>query len=417
MSLVVRSEPLDDDRPLVDFLPPSGGFAWVRGRGEAQTGMVGTGEAVRLETGRGNDRFTRAAAGLARLADEVTVEDAVDRRGSGLVAMTSFTFDDGAASSSVVVPEVAVWRADGQTWWTRVAPRDRLDALRPVASLADPDAPPPDRVRYAGSSIPDVHWLDAVARAIARIRDGELDKVVLARDHAVWSKQPFEARVLAARLNRRFPECWTFLADGLVGATPELLVRRDGTHVEAMPLAGSARRGADDDEDARIGTGLLASEKDRWEHALAVRSVVDTLTPRCTELDADASPFLLRLDNVQHLATRVVGRLTSSDTALELAGALHPTAAVGGIPTDRAVAAIRELERMDRGRYSGPVGWVDAAGDGEFGIALRCAELSGARARLFAGAGIVAGSLPEDELEETRLKLRAMESALDPRGR
>ncbi len=417
MSLVARSEPLTDDRPLVDFLPPAGGFAWVRGVGAAQTGMVGIGEAVRLETGRGPDRFARAAAGLARLADEITVDDAVGRRGSGLVAMTSFTFDDGSAGSAVVVPEVAVWRAEGRTWWTRVAERDRLASLRLSPVTADPDTPPPDRVRYAGSSIPDVHWLDAVAQAITRIRDGVLDKVVLARDHAVWSKQPFEARVLAARLNRRFPECYTFLIDGLVGATPELLVRRDGTRVEALPLAGSARRGDDAEEDRRVGAALLASEKDRWEHALAVGSVVDALRARCEELDADREPFLLRLDNVQHLATRVTGRLRTTETALELAGALHPTAAVGGIPTDRAVAAIRELERMDRGRYSGPVGWVDAVGDGEFGIALRCAELSGARARLFAGAGIVAGSLPEDELEETRLKLRAMESALDPTGR
>jgi menaquinone-specific isochorismate synthase len=179
-----------------------------------------------------------------------------------------------------------------------------------------------------------------------------------------------------------------------------------------VPLAGSAARGRDPEDDARIGEELLRSEKNRSEHRLAVESVRDVLAPRCAELRTDAEPWLLRLANVQHLATRLDGELAEPVPSLVLAGALHPTAAVCGTPTELALDRIRRLEDMDRGRYAGPVGWTDAGGDGEWGIALRCAEVDGHRARLFTGNGLVAGSLPELELEETRLKLLAMQSAL-----
>lgn len=355
---------------LLDALPRTGGVAWVRGG----RGFVGRGERVRVDLGTGEERFARAAA-AAREALE-----------PGAVAFVSLTFDPRSHGSVLTIPEELVTEPAAA-------------ARRPVEE---------DRIRFAGSSMPDLHWLEAVAEAVTRIRDGRLEKVVLARDHAVWSRVPFDPRLLTRRLAERFPSCWTFLVDGLVGATPELLVRRRGRSVESLVLAGSAAPGPEAAEQ------LLRSKKDRGEHELAVRSVRDVLAGRCAALRVDDEPWLLELDNVQHLATRFTGTLDAPATALDLAAALHPTAAVGGVPTGVAVDTIRELEGMDRGRYGGPVGWVDGDGDGEFGIALRCAELSGARARLFAGAGIVADSLPEAELEETRLKLDAVLSALSP---
>jgi menaquinone-specific isochorismate synthase len=239
-----------------------------------------------------------------------------------------------------------------------------------------------------------------------------LEKVVLARDLFVWAKEELDNRLLAARLAHRFPECFVFVHETLVGATPELLVRRTGDVVESLVLAGTARRDPLAHGDAMVGEALLSSEKDGREHLLAVESVTGVLENVCHDLTVDDAPSLLKLANVQHLATRVTGRLSRPLSALELAGRLHPTAAVCGTPRADAGRMIRRLEGIERGRYAGPVGWVDALGDGEFGIALRCAEVHGTRARLFAGAGIVAESTPEAELEETRLKLRAMQSAL-----
>lgn len=406
--LTVTTRPLADDRALVDLLPVDDGLLWSR-RGE---GLVGWGTAVRMAPGTGPERFARAEQVLADLADHAHVDDAVGVPGGGLLGFASFTFDPETPGSVLVVPRRVVGRRDGVTWQTRIdAPHLTDDVPEPAA--VTPPPPVRDRVRFAGSSLPDVQWLDAVAQAVKQIEAGALDKVVLARDHAVWSEERLDPRWLAGRLTGRFPDCFTFLVESLIGATPELLVRRTGRDVLSLALAGSAPRGADADADADAGAALLASDKDRREHAYAARSVAAALGPVCAHSSVSPDPFLLRLDNVQHLATEVRGTLASDVSVLGLVDRLHPTAAVGGTPRDRALRMIRELEGMDRGRYAGPVGWVAAGGDGEFGIALRCAELSGARARLFAGAGIVAGSLPEDELEETRVKLRAMQGALD----
>lgn len=214
------------------------------------------------------------------------------------------------------------------------------------------------------------------------------------------------------RLISRFPGCHVFRVADLVGASPELLVRRTAERMDSLVLAGSAPSFVDEDQATSAARTLMDSDKDRWEHELAVRSVRDPLVGIGAEVDVRDTPEILRLANVQHLATAVTATVPAGWDALHLAELLHPTAAVGGTPTDAAVRVIEELEGMDRGRYAGPVGWMDGRGDGEFAIALRCAELSGARARLFAGAGIVAGSLPEAELDETRLKLGAMMGAL-----
>ena len=240
-------------------------------------------------------------------------------------------------------------------------------------------------------------WQESVAEAVSRISAGELDKVVLARDLVATVDEPIDVRVLLDRLSEAYPECWTFAVDGLVGATPELLVRRTGDVVVSRVLAGTIRRSDDSGKDARLAEILLASDKDHEEHEYAVSSVAAALAAHCTDLDVPSRPRLLRLANVQHLATDVTGQLVDAAPVLALAASLHPTAAVCGTPTERAIAVIRELEGLDRGRYAGPVGWMDGRGDGEFGIALRCAQVDpddSRRLRLFAGCGIVAGSTP-----------------------
>lgn len=406
MKLTVRTARCDDDRPLLDLCPVADPVAWLR----ADEGLVGWGTAVRIEPGSGPERFAVADRQLRELAAMADVEDPLELPGTGLVGIGSFTFDADAPGSALIVPRVVVGRSGGVTWRTMIDPPDAAPAEAPRTGPAPP--PRRDRPRYAGSSKPDVHWLEAVATAIGRIGDGEADKVVLARDVAVWSHELFDQVDLARRLTARFPRCHTFIVDGLVGATPELLLSRSGERVESRVLAGTVGRADDEAEDAALGEGLLRSAKDLWEHELAADSVREVLAPRCATLDHEPSPRLLRLDNVQHLATTFHGRLRHPVGALELVAALHPTAAVGGTPREAALAMIRDLEGMDRGRYAAPVGWVTPNGDGRFGIALRCAQLEGARARLFAGVGVVAASLPEAELEETRLKLLAMQAVL-----
>lgn len=406
--LIVRTVEVPDPGQLLPRLPDTAGSAWLR-RGE---GLIAWGEALRLQPA-GAARFDEAAAALDAVFGAADVDDPVGLPGSGPVAFASITFDPRSNGSVVIVPRTVVGRRDGRAWMTTIADADipagsdaPAPALGPVQAL-----PAPGRVRYAGSSLPELRWLEAVDTAVKRIHTQDLTKVVLARDLLVWGRDRLDPRALALRLAERFADCHTFICDGLVGATPELLMRRSGDVVESLVLAGSARRGIDADDDAAAAAQLLASDKDRAEHLPAVDSVREALTGVAEELEVDPEPWLLRLHNVQHLATGVRGRIPAGPTALQLAGRLHPTAAVCGVPTDLARELIRSLEGMDRGRYSGPVGWVDGRGDGEFGIALRCAQLDGHRARLFAGAGIVAGSLPEAELEETRLKLLAMQSA------
>jgi menaquinone-specific isochorismate synthase len=397
---VVRTTKLQQAPDLLTLRPD---WIWLG----PDTQLVGWGQTLKTAAGFGPERFRRADRAFRDWLANADIDDGLRLPGTGPVAFASFTFDERSPGSVLAVPEVVVGRSQGRWFATAV------DDADPAAYLEEDPASqmPSDRTRFAGASIPDVQWLEAVARAVEVISSGAISKVVLARDFALWSKTPFDPMTLISRLHRRFPECYTFLVDGLVGASPELLVRMEDRHVVSQALAGSARRSDDPLEDERIGKALLDSDKDRREHESAAASVGRALGEVCSQLERDLEPELVRLANVQHLGTRFEGRLTRSLPILDLVDRLHPTAAVGGTPTERAVEMIRELESMDRGRYAGPVGWMDARQHGEFAIALRCAELSGARARLFAGAGIVAGSLPENELEETRLKLLAMQSA------
>lgn len=408
------------DRPLLSLLPRGiAHTSWVTTDTDGgDTGLVGWGEAARAELG-GAERFSRAQRWWSAWLADADVDDAIGVPGSGPVAFASFAFDPTPGTSVIVVPSVVVGRRDGVSWLTVVAdsPRSARHAIdETVAALRHPAAvpEPPQDVAYSEGSLSVPEWQEAVAEAVARIDAGELDKVVLARDVVVTTSTPVDPRFLLARLAASYPSCWTFSVDGLLGATPEMLVRRLADTVTSRVLAGTMRRSSDATSDASLASALLDSAKDHAEHEYAVSSVAAALAAHCTDLDVPETPRLLRLANVQHLATDVTGVLADGAPVLALAASLHPTAAVCGTPTERAFAVIRELEGMDRGRYAGPVGWIDAHGDGEFGIALRCATVEAEdRLRLYAGCGLVSGSDPELELAESQAKLVAMRDALE----
>ncbi len=390
---VVRTRAIADPGALPDRLPDGPVLSWVR----AGEGIVGWGTTARLDL-PGTDFADRAEAWWRSQCQSLVVDDEVRLPGTGPLAFGSLAFDARTGTSTLVVPRVVLGRRDGRAWITTY---DDATALPPASRFHAPH-----RVSYADGALTATEWTGAVAEAVRRIRAGELDKVVLARDLLATTHLPIDTRFLIARLAERYASCWTFSVDGMVGATPELLVRRSGDRVESRVLAGSARGGPGGDD-------LLHSEKDLSEHDYSVRSVVDVLTKYCDPLDVPATPSLLRLPNVVHLATDISGTAVGDATSLALAAAVHPPAAVCGTPTDVALDLIPELERMDRGRYAGPVGWVDAAGDGEWGIALRCAEVSDTRVRMFAGCGIVADSDPVRELAETQDKFVVIRDALE----
>lgn len=344
----------------------------------------------------------------------------VARSGPGVapVAVGAYRFGlGGTGHPGLVLPRRTVRRDHGGETW-------RLDATSP-----GPDDPPPFEPVAGGVAHPpfaDIQLREvppsdayeaAVRRAVAMIDGGELRKVVLARTIEVTADRALDPKLLASRLRAVDPDAYTFAAptdEGvLVGASPELLVSRRGREVRSNPLAGSAPRSGDAEQDRANADALIGSSKEQEEHAIVVDAIAETLRPFCEELTWDPEPVLRETPNVWHLSTRFRGALREPPpTALDLVAALHPTPAVAGEPSEAALAAIGELEPFDRGRYAGPVGWVDADGDGEWAIALRCAELRGGRAILYAGAGIVAGSEPARELDETERKFRAFLDAL-----
>ena len=409
--LVVRTVgiELDEATQLLDLVPDDRPVSWLR-RGD---GLVGWGRAAEIATA-GPTRFSDADKWWKETVARAIVRDEISEPGTGLVCFGAFAFADQPGESVLTVPSVVIGRRGDVAWLTTIT-RGSLTPQVPLA-LADPPRPPVG-VSFADGSLDGERWMGVVADAVARINAGELEKVVLARDLVVTAEEPVDVRWPLRRLATDYPMCWTFHVDGIFGASPEMLVRRERGLVTSRVLAGTIRRTGDDDRDLALAATLARSSKDLEEHEYAVRSVADALAPHCSSMNVPEAPFVLHLPNVMHLATDVAGVVHDVDGAnvLELAAALHPSAAVGGTPTKVAVEMIAELEGMDRGRYAGPVGWMDARGDGEFGIALRSAELVGNRVRLFAGCGIVADSDPEAELAEAQAKFVPVRDALTGR--
>ena len=401
MSPVARTRRLDGD---VDLLAVAGHDGVLVE--QAGVGLAGRGEALRIPLPEGRGRLAKAADDVAAALTRFEVEDEVGLPGCGPVAFAALPFDDDTPGS-VVVPSLVVGRAEDGTRWVTTIGDDDAELLAPTRH-----AVAPSQFRIA-STRPPTEWCASVAAAVERLAAGGLTKAVLAREVVVEADEPIDVVDVLRRLRAAYPSTILYAVDGLVGATPELLVSRFGDVVRSHPFAGTTPRTGDPATDARAAATLLASAKDRAEHQITIDMVLDTVLPFCSYVDSEPEPSIVGLANVQHLASLVEGRLSQPPaSALALVAALHPTPAVCGWPTDDARTLIAELEGMDRGRYTGAVGWVDADGDGRFGVAIRCAEIDGRRARLFAGNGIVADSDPAVELAETRAKLQAMLGAI-----
>jgi isochorismate synthase len=398
--------------------------------------LAGLGEAVGLQAA-GRDRFDLLAARWRELSAEAVADPLGDPRGGGPVAVGGFAFAPHGGSSptwvgfqpaSLVVPEVAIARRELEgestarlTLAALASPDDmpedllerlegRLGELR-VRALPLLDPAPSGRFRVS-SAMPPEHYESAVARAVELIGAGEMEKIVLAREVQVDAPQVYDPAAVFGVLREEFPSCFVFCVGRgeatLVAASPELLVRREGHRVSTLALAGSTRRSADPAVDDHLGEQLLRNESYREEHAIVARRIERTLRSHAIWVAAAPEPELVRIANIQHLATPIRAQLAAPIDALELLGLMHPTPAVGGEPLSRVAALIPALEGLDRGWYAGPVGWADATGDGEFCVALRCALLRGNVARCYAGNGIVRDSDPRAELAETEVKLQAL---------
>jgi menaquinone-specific isochorismate synthase len=381
----------------LDDVARAEGFLFVRNG----VGIAGRGEAARVAV----------ADGPALLASIEHVDEsggACAGPGSGPVAIGWLPFVPGEPGE-LVVPAVVVGKsADGRRWVTAID--DAVDELVPAG------APAPSASGYRIEPVTPVEqYLDAVRAAREAVRDGVLTKAVIAREIAVVAEHPIDLHGVLHRLRASFGSSYRYSVDGFVGASPELLVEVDGAEVRSHPLAGTAPRTGDVEQDAAIAEALVASTKDQVEHRVVIDVVHDTLLPWCSYLDWEPDPSIIAVANVQHLGTRIEGRLSSPPpNVLDLVQALSPTPALGGHPREKALELIADVEGVRRDRYGGAVGWVDVAGNGTWAVAIRCAELSADRhrARLHAGGGIVADSDPLAELAETQAKFQAMLSAL-----
>ncbi|MFO7689165.1 MAG: isochorismate synthase [Cryobacterium sp.] len=404
-ALTVETTPIADIRQLIPLLDSRDPLLWMR----RNQGLAGIGVALRLEFS-GPNRIGDAAAAWRGVVARATVTDPLNRTGSGLLAFGSFAFDDSSAQSSVlIVPQIIVGREDGQCWVTRVWPTGQSAPTLAVAAR-----PLGEEYRLPlrpGALSPD-DFRSAVRGAIGHIAALDVNKVVLARDLVGRLPAESDVRRVLTTLALGYPDCWTYAVDGLVGSSPETLIRADHGAVNARVLAGTISRGTDATADLEAALALATSSKDGDEHEFAVQSVLTSLRPHTSVLATSEIPFTIKLPNLWHLATDVEGTLSDGSTSLDLVAAMHPTAAVAGTPTAAALALIRELEPFDRGRYAGPVGWVGADGDGEWAIALRCAQITPeGEVTAYAGCGIVLDSDPDHELAETRMKFRPIVEA------
>jgi salicylate biosynthesis isochorismate synthase/menaquinone-specific isochorismate synthase len=389
--------------------------------------------AVAVLEDHGDGRFERVARRWRALAGEALADPSDGPAGSGLIACGGFAFaPDGGSSphwsafrpASLVVPEVAIARQGDDVRITVAAfvspddtPEDLVAGIeRRLAELHAPPLPlldphPTGRYQVAGAMAPE-HYESAVARAVERIRAGQLSKIVLAREVDVHAPVDHDVGAVFGVLREAFGACFVFCAgrgdSAFIAASPELLIRREGMRASTLALAGSARRSADPAVDDYLGEQLLHSAKDRSEHAIVSARIERALLPHSVWVTLPDEPVVVTIANIQHLATPVRAQLRNPVSVVELAGLLHPTPAVGGEPHAVAARMIPALEGIDRGWYAGPVGWTDANEDGEFCVALRCALIEGRLARCYAGVGVVGGSDPAEELAETEVKLAAL---------
>jgi menaquinone-specific isochorismate synthase len=412
----------------------AGRHLWAR----AELAILGVGEALRLPMPAGWAAPAHSALVTEALA-AIKAETGLPAPGCGPLAIGALPYDP-AAAGHLTVPRLLVAVRDGRAWVTVVLPASETSPAADeeavddgLASLSVPSSGPlPDRFELA-ATMPHEDWKDLVARAVKAMESGSLSKVVLARQVEVVANRPFVLPETLARLAHLYPSCAVFQVEGFIGASPETLLRRTGAHIESHPLAGTVARSGDPATDDALVAALMSSPKDRHEHQLVVDEIAARLRPFAA-LDVPVAPSIVPLRNVSHLGTSITGVLhdgpgdravnsrngnSSGATAshvlpssLELAALLQPTPAVGGLPVDAAIEWQRDNEGFDRGCYAGPVGWVDANGDGEWVLGLRSATVDGRRAVMYAGNGIVAGSDPEVELGETQLKLQALLAAL-----
>ncbi len=398
--------------------------------------LAGSGAAWTLDVA-GSQRFAAAAAAWRECCTDALIDSATDATGTGPLLLGGFAFDPlrpatptwaGFPDGRLVLPRYLLTRHADATWLTLNAVVDpdsspehmarrllnRLPTLPAPASLSR--RVPPEQGLTLEELLPAQTWMAIVRALVQTMQHGDLEKIVLARACRVAGRRPFDPGAVLAQLRSNYPGCFGFaVARGeacFLGASPERLVRLQQGTVQATSLAGSIRRGSTPEEDRQLGAALLASAKDRAEHAIVARTLADALSDLCTELTMPETPTLMKMSNVQHLYTPLVGQVAGARTVLELLERLHPTPAVGGSPHERALPLIREREQLDRGWYAAPVGWIDARGEGEFAVAIRSALLRGATATLFAGCGLVADSDPAAEYAESQLKLRPLLTAL-----
>ncbi len=373
---------------------PTRALAFVNGG----DGLVGWGEYARLSV-RGNDAARKISEWFDRLLAGFRIDDALGH--GGPVVFVSLGFDP-RDESVAVVPRVLLGRRGGQSFSTVIGDVEHR-SFSPVRA--------PGAVRYSDATMSVAGYTSAVAAATRRITAGGLEKVVLSHDLTATTEFPVDERYLLNALAVRYPSCWTYAVDGLIGASPEMLMHRKGLQIHSRVLAGT---GWAEHETDQVSADLMSSSKNREEHRYAAESVAAVLQPLCTSLTVPNGPSPLVLANLTHLATDITGMLAEpAPTALDLADYLHPTPAVGGTPTDVALQAIRDLEPIPRGGYAAPIGWMDASGDGEFALALRGAEVHGNVVRLRAGGGIVADSDPEKEAREAQVKMIPIRDALE----
>ncbi len=434
-TLVSVTVPLEDVDPcavvFASRLASDRWFCWEQPDRDFALAALGVAHEA---TSRGEGRFDDVARECHEVSrDAILEEQAGLPAGAGPVWTGGFAFDpEGGSGSSwsslppamLTLPEVSLCRSGGESFLTVNAvvqpgepAAERLSALTArLSGLRDERLPLLDPHPIAQSQIhsarPPGDFEGTVAEATARIGAGHLRKVVLAREVVVTAPSAHDPGAVFAAMREQFASCFCFCCGtpeaAFIGASPELLLRRSGASVSTVALAGSIRRSSDPAVDDHLGEQLLRSDKNRREQRIVSERIVRTLRPHSVWVEAAPEPVVIKVANIQHLGTPVIAQLAEPRSAVELAGLLHPTPAVGGEPRAAAAAAIAELERMDRGWYAGPVGWMDATEDGEFCVALRSALLRDREAHLYAGVGVVAGSDPAAELDETEIKLGAL---------